>query len=209
MAEMFPEERLPTLTTTPSGVGWRASALAVAVVLVALVGLSRLGGSDRPTPTLAPSALAVAPTATPLPTPTTSSIVVGQLPGVISRSADGLTYVDGIPTGISGESVYRIRDVLLVPLGRTMLVGGWYLDQPCSTVRAALRCPSPWLSDAAEVDGPWGDVIPHSLLLDSKLTGTGAHIVLATVEADPACLTVRTRGCPPRLHVLQQIWSGP
>lgn len=203
MAEMTADEPRPTLTPTSSGASWRLPALAVGIALVVLVGLTRLGGSERPTPTAAPSAISVVPTATLAPTST--PIVGNRLEGVISRSPDGLTYVDGIPTGISGQPVYRVRDVLLVPVGRTMLVGGWYFDPPCGL--SGVPCFAPALSDAAQVE-LLGGVILRSVALDSNLNGAGAHIVLATIEDDPRCLVLEDRDCRPRLRVLQQIWSG-
>lgn len=205
MAEMTADGPRPTLTPTRSGASWRLPALAVGIAVVGLVVLSRLVGSERPTATLAPSAVAAMPTATSAPTST--PIVGNQLEGVISRSPDGLTYVDGIPTGISGQPVYRVRDVLLVPLGRTMLVGGWYIEGSCRSSGRSVRCLSPALSDAEEVELV-GEVIAHKVALDAHLNGAGAHIVLATIEADPGCGIYRSRACPPRLHVIQAIWSG-
>jgi hypothetical protein len=207
MARMTSGRPVPTLTPTGSGASYRLPALAIGMALVLLVGLTRLGGTDRPTPTAVPSGAAAVPTAAVSATPKapTSTITLGRLAGVMRRSPDGLTYADGIPTGISGQPVYRVRDVLLVPVGRTMLVGGWYFDQPCGL--SGVPCFAPALSDAAQVE-VLGGVILRSVALDSNLNGAGAHIVLATIEDDPRCLVLEDRDCRPRLRVLQQIWSG-
>lgn len=122
------------------------------------------------------------------------------------RSADGLTYADGIPTGISGESVYRVRDALLVPVGRTLLVGGWYQSDACIETRAA-GCPSPTLSDVPLQSSRTGDLTTTFVALDEQLPGRGARVLLATVEPDPRCSIWGAGECLPRLHVLEQIWS--
>ena len=216
MARMDRDDAQPQLVPTGTRVSWRKPALIVAALLVGLVGLTRLGSSPPPVTTSVPTTVAQGPTASPppsptvrlLPTPTsapiTQAIVRNRLSGVMRRSPDGLSYADGIPTGISGESVYRVRDALLVPVGRTMLVGGWYLERPCPR---GGRCPSPTLSDVALIGGRVGDVTTDFVALDTRLRGTGAHIVLATVEADPTCAIFGSGDCQPRLRVLQPIWS--
>jgi len=199
----------PELYSTRTRSAWKLPALALAAVIVGLVAITRLGGADLPAPTSAPTAIAVAPTPTPEPSPTRPPFAVEILAGVISRSADGLTYADGIPTGISGQNVYRVRDALLVPVGRTVLVGGWYLSRACrSTVRGAPLCPTPTISDVPLQNG-MGDVRTDFIALDSHLAGTGAHVVLATVTDDPNCSIHAGGGaCQPRLRILAQVWSG-
>jgi hypothetical protein len=202
------DEGTPTLVPTGTKGGWKLPALAVVVALVGLVGLTRLGGPEKPVP---PTGLALGPTHGPtLPTPavepTRAPVMVDHLSGVMRRSADGLTYADGIPTGISGESVYRVRDALLVPLGRTLLVGGWYLSHDCRPDGHS-HCPAVTLSDVP-LDTAQRDLATDFVALDERLIGSGAHIVLATVEPDPGCSIHAGSACQPRLKVLQQIWSG-
>jgi hypothetical protein len=203
----------PMLVSTGSRGGWKLPALVVVVLLAGLVAITRLGGPQGPAP--APSSgLALGPSQgptltalpTPTPEPTRAPIIAGYLTGVMRRSADGLTYADGIPTGISGEPVYRVRDALLVPLGRTMLVGGWYLSRNCRPDGLS-HCPAATMSDVP-LDTRQRDVTTNFVALDEHLVGSGAHIVLATVEPDPDCWISASSGCQPRLRVLQQIWSG-
>jgi hypothetical protein len=204
MAAMASDSAPPTLTPTRTGVGWRLPALAVAVALVALVGLTRLGAPDRPIPSDVPLPVAQAsPTASPA--PTRGPAVPNRLDGVIARSADGLTYVDGIPTGISGQAVYRVRDALLVPLGRTLLVGGWSDGQGCAAITVT-GCSPPRLTDGTPFHSRQTALPADVIAMDSRLTGFGRFIVLATVEDDPRCSIVTEDACQPRLHVVQPIW---
>jgi hypothetical protein len=128
------------------------------------------------------------------------------------RSPDGLTYADGIPTRLNGKSVFRVRDALLAPLGRTMFVGGWYIDRRYILRECAARrgeaCASATISDVPLVGPRVGDVTTDFVALDAYLDGTGAYVVLATVETDPRCSIYSAGGCQPRLHVLDSIWSA-
>lgn len=198
----------PELYSTRTRSAWKLPAVGLAAVIVGLVAITRLGGPDAPPPTAQPTAIAVAPSPTATPTPTPRQITTSTLTGVMSRSADGLVYLDGIPAGISGQPVYRVRDALLVPVGRTMLVGGWYRSRLCrSTGRGAPLCPTPTLSDVPLVSGQ-GDVRTDFIALDSILALTGAHVLLATVEDDPDCAIHAAGACQPRLKVLQQVWEA-
>jgi hypothetical protein len=206
MAEMDPEAPTPTLTRASPGGGWRLPLVAVAAAVVALVGLTRLGGPDTQ-PTALPTQAADLPDLFgPTPAPTQPPFV--QLAGVMPRSADGLTYADGIPTGIRTQPVYRVRDALLVPVGRTLLVGGWYHQPYCRTSgRPRAVCTAATMSDVPLVEGQ-GDVRTSFIALDSHLGAVGAHVVLAKVVDDPGC-SIRDFGdCQPRLQVLAQMWSG-
>ncbi len=209
MARMDLEPGRPQLYSTRTRSAWKLPAVAVVALIVGLVAVTRLGGADLPTPTNPPTAVAIAPTLTATVAPTKPPFTVQLLAGVISRSGDGLTYADGIPTGISGQSVYRVRDALLLPVGRTVLVGGWYLSRICrSTGRGTPLCPTPTISDVPLQQG-MGDVRTDFIALDSHLVGNGAHVVLATVSDDPNCSIHAGGGaCQPRLKVLQQVWSG-
>jgi hypothetical protein len=201
----------PALIPTGTRGGWKLPALVVVVLLVGLVAVTRLGGPQGPAP-VPSSELVAGPTLAALPTrtaePTRAQLTAGYLMGVMRRSADGLTYADGIPTGIGSQPVYRVRDVLLVPLGRTMLVGGWYLSRTCrSDGSRHARCPAATMSDVP-LDPAQRDVATNFVALDGQLVGSGAHVVLATVEPDPGCSIRRSSACQPRLRVLQQIWSS-
>ncbi|MEA2677332.1 MAG: hypothetical protein QOJ81_1473 [Chloroflexota bacterium] len=205
MAGMDPEAPTPTLDRARSGGGWRLPLAAIFVAVVALAGLTRLGGSDTPPnalPTLAPSQIDLFAH-----TPAPSRPPVGLLAGVMPRSPDGLTYADGIPTGISTQPVYRVRDALLVPVGRTMLVGGWYHQPHCFNTGRDRACTAATLSDVPLVQGQ-GDVRTSFIALDSPLDGVRAHVVLVIVVEDPGCSIHDAGACQPRLRVLQDIWSG-
>lgn len=125
MTGMEDDQGGPTLVSTGSSGGWKLPALVVVALLSGLVAVTRLGGPHGPAP-VPPSGLAAGPTlttlATPTAEPTRAPIRAGYLMGVIRRSAAGQTCADGIATGISSQPVYRVRDSLLVPLGRTMAV---------------------------------------------------------------------------------------
>ena len=214
MARMDRAAAPPPLVPTGTKVGWRRPAVVLAAILLAVVGVTQFGAADQAPLTSSSSAgptLAAgvpAPTVMPAPTTAPASPTTGRISGAMPRSGDGLTYADGIPTGISGESVYRVRDALLVPVGRTLLVGGWYQTPDCRQLRGVRRCPSPTLSDVP-LDSPrTGDVTTTFVALDDYLVGRGARILLATVEPDPLCLIRDVGACLPRLRVLQQIWSG-
>jgi hypothetical protein len=132
---------------------------------------------------------------------------MGRLAGVMPRSPDGLTYADGIPAGISTQPVFRIRDALLVPVGRTVLVGGWYHRPYCRDPGRKLGCTAATMSDVPLIPGQ-GDVLTSFIALDSELDWLGAQVVLAIVVDDPRC-SIRDLGdCQPRLQVLAQMWSG-
>lgn len=217
MLAMICPEVPPSLVPTGTTVGWRRPALVLAAVLVAVVGIARLGAPDHPPVPSLPVALPteaalVPPTLPPIYAPSAvpsgARLVIGRITGAMRRSADGLTYADGIPTGISGQSVYRVRDALLVPVGYTLLVGGWYLRRDCAPTLPFFRCPSPTLSDVPLVSSSTGDVATTFVAIDTHLSRSGARVVLAMVEPDPGCSIRNGGACLPRLRVLQQVWSG-
>jgi hypothetical protein len=179
--------------------------VAVVVAVAALVGLTRLGGFDaqQSPPTPRAAVLANLFASTPAPTRPPVGLRAGSMP----RSPDGLTYADGIPTGISTQPVYRVRDALLVPQGRTLLVGGWYHRPQCFATGRNLVCTSATLSDVPLILGQ-GDVRTSFIALDSELDGVRAHVVLAIVVEDPGCAIRDLGDCQPRLHVLAEMWSG-
>jgi hypothetical protein len=206
MAEMDPDAPTPELSQTRSGGGWRLPLVAVVVAVIALVGVTRLGDSDSPPnalPTQPPSQVNLFE-----PTPPPTQPPVGLMAGAMPRSPDGLTYADGIPTGISTQPVYRVRDALLVPVGRTLLVGGWYRLPNCRVTGALVTvCAPSTLSDVPLVQGQ-GDVRTSFIAMDRQLDGVGAHVVLAIVADDPNCSIHDVGSCQPHLHVLGDVWSG-
>lgn len=195
MAGMGPHAPTPTLTRARPGGGWRLPLVAMVAVVVALVGFTRLGGSDP-----LPSPFA--------PTPAPTRPTAGQTAGPMPRSPDGLTYADGIPTHISTRPVHRVRGALLGPLGQMLLVGGWYHQPHCrSAGRPRAACTAGTMSDVPLVEGQ-GDVRTSFIALDSQLGEVGAYVVQAIVVDDPLC-SIRDLGdCQPRLLVLAQVWSG-
>jgi hypothetical protein len=204
MAEMDPETPQPTLTRTDSGRGWRLALVVIVVAVGALVGLTRLGGSDSPA-TSSPTRAAVLPNPfVPPPVPTLAPVI--QVPGVMPRSSDGLTFADGIPTSIDGRPVHRVGEALNIGIGQTLLVGGWSHELICHGGRPR-SCSPPTLSDVPLVQGQ-GDVRTSFIALDTTLAGSGAHVVRAIVEDDPRCtIFAFGGGCQPRLRVLEEVWS--
>jgi hypothetical protein len=141
------------------------------------------------------------------PTPAPTRRPVGLIAGTMPRSPDGLTYADGIPTVISTKPVYRVRDALALPVGRALLVGGWYHQPHCFTSRLSLVCTAATMSDVPLVRGQ-GDVRTSFIALDSELDGIRAHVVLAIVVADPGCSIRDLGACQPRLRILDDVWSS-
>lgn len=188
----------PELYSTRTTSAWKLPALALAAVLVGVVVVTRLGGSDRPT------VIAAASTTTPTPTVT--------LPrGWSTPSFDPSTYADGIPLEVDGQPVFRVRDAVLSPVGRTLQVGGWYIDRAYFKGECAARrgeqCAPSTMSDVPLI-GPYvGDVLTSFVAIDSTLGSTGAYVLLAKVEADPGCWITSVGQCQPRLHVIARVWS--
>ncbi|MDL2334920.1 MAG: hypothetical protein QFC55_02670 [Chloroflexota bacterium] len=189
----------PELYSTRTRSAWRLPALAVVAVLLGVVVLTRVGGSDRPTGN------APASTATPVPTAT--------LPrGWSTPSFDPSSYADGIPLEVGGQPVFRVSDAVLSPVGRTLQVGGWYIDRSyfkreCAARRGAQCAPST-MSDVPLVGQYVGDVLTSFVAIDATLGSTGAYVLLATVEVDPGCWIHAAGSCQPWLHVIGRVWSG-
>jgi hypothetical protein len=199
MALMDLEPGRPELYSTRTRSAWRLPALVVVAVLVGLVVLTRLGGSDRLT------GIAAASTATPMPTVT--------LPrGWSTPSSDPTTYADGIPLDIDGEPVFRVSDAVLSPVGRTMLVGGWYIDKfyakRACAARSGSHCAPSTMSDVPLLGPSVRDVTTSFVAINSSLGRTGAYVVRARVETDPGCWIHSDGACQPWLHVVARVWSG-
>jgi hypothetical protein len=203
---MDPDAPTPTLSRARSGGGWRLPLVALVVVVVGIVGMTRLGAPD-PAAVLTPTRDTVMPNPfVPPPMPTLAPVV--QVPGVMPRSPDGSTYADGIPTTISSKQVFRVRDALTGPVGRTLLVGGWYHQPHCAgRPRAMITCSAATMSDVPLVEGQ-GDVRTSFIALDSELADVGAYVVLAMIVDDPGCSIRDLGACQPRLQVIAEMWSG-
>jgi hypothetical protein len=90
----------------------------------------------------------------------------------------------------------------VLPTGTIALVGGWYYGPDCQGVFRPGPCPVSTISDV-----PSGSPRIASLTLDSHATGSGARVFRAQTEVDPGCV-LSSRGCLPRLHVIDNLWSG-
>jgi hypothetical protein len=199
MVPMGLEPGRPELYSTRTRSAWRLPAVALVAVLVGLVVLTRLGGSDRPT------GLAATATSSPAPSAT--------LPrGWSTPSFDPTTYADGIPLEVGGEPVFRISDAVLSPVGRTMLVGGWYIDRSYARRACAARqggpCAPATMSDVPLVGPHVGDVLTSFVAIDSLLGSTRDYVVRAEVQEDPGCWITSVGLCQPWLHVIARVWSG-
>jgi hypothetical protein len=197
MAPMSELPQRPELVSTGKSTSWKLPALVVAVAIVAFVALIRFTQPATPAPT--PSPVAAVPTATPRPSPSAS-----PSPPSVPLAPDGLTYVDGVPALVHGVQVIRVSDAARLPVGRTVLVGGWYPGLlPCPTGGVGQDCQGVDFYQRVPT-GAFQSVIA----LDKSLGGAGARVVLATTEADPACSIVVAAGCQERLHVVDTVWSA-
>ena len=208
---------LAPLTRTSPSRTWLWPAVAVAVVLGVVVGVGRLGMTQEATPSLAPAPTLVAavnlpstlpvtgPTQVPVPVTTPAPAAKPLLPLIgpaIAERWNQQRFVDGIPTSIAHTPVLRVRDAAALPMGTIALVGGWYYGPDCHGVFRPGPCPSSTISDV-----PSGSPRIASLALDSHATGSGARVFRAQTEIDPGCV-FSSGGCLPRLHVIDNLWSG-
>jgi hypothetical protein len=206
----------PLARTSPTR-SWLWPAVALTVVLGVVIGVGRLGmaqdaaPSSAPAPTLAaavnlPNAsLVTVPRESPAQVATPAPAAEPAMPRIgppIAERRNGQRFVDGIPTSIAQTPVLRVRDVAALPLGTIALVGGWYYGPDCHTVFRPGPCPASTISDV-----PSGSPRIASLALDSHATGSGARVFRAQTEIDPGCL-FSSHGCLPRLHVIDNLWSG-
>jgi hypothetical protein len=201
MAPMDLEPGRPELYSAGTSSPWKLPALAIAAVLVGLVALTKFGGG-------APDSTPIGASGPNSPLPTVT------LPlGWSTPSFDPTRYADGIPLEMDGQPVFRIPDALLSPVGRTMLVGGWYIDKSyakreCMARRGA-RCAPSTMSDVPLGGRYAGDVRTTFVAIDSLLGPTGPYVIKATVAVDPGCWIHADGGdCQPWLHVVR-IWLSP
>jgi hypothetical protein len=211
-----------------SRVGWRLAVVALAGVLVGLVALSSVNSGTSPvhepppSTSAAPVAVATVAGSRPVPSPTsrpgpaTSSPApatpVGsptpagdQNLGLADEvTADGSRYVDGIPTSIDGSHVDRLGSIRNLPVGSSVLVGGWYQPPGCGPLLATL-----WCAPGVLADLPGGSSRIPELILDQGLGGAaGARIISATLDLDATCMLDARPACPPELDVDRVLWSG-
>ncbi len=209
----------PQQVATRSSFGWRSAALAVAVAIVGLVAIARFGGaSDQPLTSSQPSFAVALATVTPQPpqpsaTPRPRSIggLIGR-PAVgapIRRTADGLDYIDGIPTAVAGVPVDRVRDALLLPVGSTVLVGGWYVPGPCTTTAIQRQCSSAVLADVPIDQQGTGWLATDWLVVQGTVRGSGGLVLRGTLDPDPNCSINLARPCQPLLRVVATSWTSP
>ena len=198
----------PELTPTRTRVGWRLPAIAVVIILVAVVTVSRLGAPAE-SPSAKPTDTAVAQA--PSPTPATEPSFFIRVPAIEpTPDPQLLTYPDGIPLQINDEPVYRVSDALgLWSRGITdaigqILVGGWHKAKArCD--RRPRKCPVETMADTPlDVNG---DLSTDWIALDGSLGGgVGPRVIRATIEPDPRCSIQRSGACQPRLRVVGVLW---
>jgi hypothetical protein len=186
--------------------GWRLAAVAVGVLLVGVIVAGRLGMDDRPPaalPTGSPPAMAQpseAP-AEPAPSPVDPSPRAvpadGQHPEPVS---DVPRHLDGIPTSIGGEKVFRLASALERAGSRPVLVGGWYLGPDCTRVG---RC----VGRLADSPAAAMRSATSTGLIGLVEPGTGPRVVRARVEQE--CWRVlQPPSCVDVLSVIEVVWRG-
>ncbi len=196
----------PQKLERPAGIGaWRISALVVAVLLVAIVAVGRLGmDPPRSAPGPSPSALAaVTPTPTAVPSPpitpaASPSPALPQLPVGLPLAT---RYADGIPLSVDGERVLRLPIALALDAGSTLLVGGWYLGPDCGGLGHGGSCPRGRFADTPAGFSRRGGSVDLARLVE---IGAGPR-VLRVRTSDSACVGA---ACPPLLLVDEVVWAG-
>ncbi len=187
--------------------GWRLAAVVLTVLLVGVVAAGRLGMEDgppaaSPAPTVAAAAM---PSAEPSGSPeAASSPGVGSRPPLPGGSVDALPdvarHIDGLPTSIGGEKVYRVANALDRGGGRAILVAGWYVGRDCDY---PIRCVGR-LADNPAMAARSTRSVP---LLGYVDRGSGPRVVRAMVDEE--CWTVGQRSrCVPALRVIAAVWGG-
>ena len=188
---------------------WVVPTVVVIVVLVTVIAVGRLGETPSeviPTALPGPVALATArPTATAphlilAPAILPPAGLVGQ---AIGLRRDTNRFVDGIPSSIGGEPVVRVREATVLPIGSTVLVGGWRQEAGCSADDAPCRfvlsdVPARSRRIATLALGGSGATRP----------GDGPRVVRATVDFDEECAYRVAGTCLPQLRVEESVWEG-
>lgn len=192
--------------STPRARSWLWPVAGVIVVLVAVVVVGKLGptpGETLPEPSARPAAQMFVPgrSLTPVAHPGASS---SSLPGyrIGIRSGDE-RYDDGIPASLDGNQVVRVRDAASLPVGSTVLVGGWVQRPSCTAPSSA--CP------ATLSDGPFQSSRTITVSLVGQAAFEDAHnarIYLASVQDDLSCTYSVAETCLPELSVGEALWSG-
>jgi hypothetical protein len=181
------------------GIGWRLPALLVAIALLALVGLARVGMKEAPTPP---------PSAALLPSPSGAVVASAALPesGVAHQSNPPVLlsapsevqfayspwpdrYADGIPSSVGGVPVLRVNAAIdqarLASDGRTgsLLVGGWFQPTAPTTSGCSRQGFEPWCSGDFLADTPALLGRSQGVAVSGMPSVTGAAVVAATVVA--------------------------
>lgn len=187
--------------------GWRVAAVVVGVLLVGVVVAGRLGMDEAPpavTPTASPPAIAQPsePPTDPPPTPADPAPTPWSPDGGPSTEAVGdlPRHLDGIPTSVGGERVFRLASALERAGSRAVLVGGWYLGPDCIRVG---RC----VGRLADSPAAAMRSATSTALIGLVEPGTGPRVVRATVDKEcwrvlqpPSCLDI--------LRVVEVVWRG-
>ena len=188
--------------------GWRQAAVVLSVLLVGIILAGRLGMEDRP-PAASPSA---SPLAIVSPTPAVApSAEPAQpsnpptLPPSMDAPPDVSRYLDGLPTSIGGEKVYRLDGALARAGDRPVLIGGWYLGPECGRLGHAGSCPAGRLSDSPATGG----LTRHSVSVEGRVEmGSGPRVLRATVLRECAEDEPGPGPCRNVLRHIETIWRG-
>jgi hypothetical protein len=185
--------------------GWRLAAAAVGVLLVGVVVAGRLGMDDPPAAVSPASPPAIAqpsdPPAEPSPSPAdpppTPVPADDAQPEPVS---DVPRHLDGIPTSIGGEKVFRLASALERAGSRPVLVGGWYLGPDCTRVG---RC----VGRLADSPAAAMRSASSTGLIGLVERGTGPRVIRATV-GEECWRVLQPPSCVDVLSVLEVVWRG-
>ncbi|CAN5853477.1 hypothetical protein BH24CHL6_BH24CHL6_14780 [soil metagenome] len=190
--------------------GWRLAAGALAVLLVGVVAVGRLGMEEAAAPEPSPrtSPLAVVspspsePSATPEPQRSPEPTRRPTLPPSADGAPDVPRHLDGLPTSIGGEKVYRLAAALERAGQRAILVGGWYMGPECARLGHAGACPNARISDSPATVAQRS----HSVTVTGAVeVGSGPRVL--RVRFVPDC-TAEQENCRPTLESLEVVWRG-
>ncbi|HUG48447.1 MAG TPA: hypothetical protein VMP67_08555 [Candidatus Limnocylindria bacterium] len=188
--------------------GWRLAAGVLGVLLAGVVLAGRLGVEDaaRLAPSLSATDLAVVtpapPSASPEPTPSPSPQPTRRptLDASLDSPPDVPRHLDGLPTSLGGEKVYRLEAALARAGDRPILVAGWYTGQDCLW---AGRCVS------RLADSPSADFRARgSVAVRGLPAGNRGPRVLRVTRHDECPVSGDLTDCNPVLTVLDVAWAG-
>ena len=203
-----PEPRLElSRLEQPGGRGplnWRLAAVVLGVLLSGVVVAGRLGmdelAGSLPSPLPTPTTAAVSPMPSASPQPSASP---EQSPAPAPPPFDvppGIVrYLDGLPTSIAGERVYRLDAALTLARERAVLVGGWYVGPECLWPSRCVR----QLTDSPATLAFAGESVALAGLDD---VARGPYVLRVTRDDD--CADSTDRECYPVFDVLEVAWHG-